>query len=97
MARGSNTTLNELMGKHGEDFHKNGVDFADLPNLVGERMPKLEFHALGRVRLVAALRDRFGENWRNMPGLSKLMQKFDDAAKTEREHHEIKKRLGRKK
>lgn len=96
MAKGSKTTLNELMGNRGEQFHKEGVDFDDLPDLLGEKMPKLEFHALGRVRLQNALRERFGDNWRNMPGIQKLMQKFDSEASLALQHHEIKKRLGRK-
>lgn len=96
MAKGSKTTLNEIMGKRGEHFHSHGVEFDELPDLLGEGMPKLEFHALGRVRLQAALRQRFGDNWRNLPGIQKLMKRFDDEAETARQHHEIKKRLGRK-
>lgn len=96
MAKGSKTTLNEIMGKRGEDFHKTGVEFDDLPDLLGELMPKLEFHALGRIRLQAALRQRFGDNYRNMPGIQGLMSKFDSEADIEKKHYEIKKRLGRK-
>jgi hypothetical protein len=89
------TTLNELMGKHGEALHKEGMDLEDLPKILGDGMPKLEFHAIGRVRLMRALQQRFGHGYRNVPGVSGLMKKFDDAAKTEMEHHLIKKRLGR--
>lgn len=96
MAKGSKSTLNELMGQRGEDFHKTGVSLSDLPDLLGEGMPKLEFHALGRVRLHAALRNRFGDNYRSMPGISQLVQEFDREAKTELQHHLFKKKFGRK-
>jgi hypothetical protein len=96
MARGSKTTLNELMGSRGEDFHKEGVTFDDLPDLLGELMPKLEFHTLGRIRLQAALRQRFGDNYKNMPGIQGLLRKFDQEADIERRHYELRKKLGRK-
>ena len=96
MARGSKTTLNELMGKRGESFERSGVELDDLPDLLGEHMPKLEFHALGRVRLIQALRARFGDNYRNLPGVSEVLQKFDEKAHTALQHHLILKRLGRK-
>ena len=85
-------SLSELRGKSGG--HE--IDLHDLPHLLGDNMPKLEFHALGRVRLVQALRRRFGANYRSVPGIAGLMTKFDHEAKIELEHHMIKKRLGRK-
>lgn len=96
MAKGSKTTLNQLMGKGGDDFRKNGVALSDLPDLLGESMPKLEFHALGRVRLMGALRNRFGEGYRNIPGISQLIRQFDEHAKTELEHHILRKKWGGK-
>lgn len=95
MAKGK-ATLNEVMGKRGEDFHKQGLDLSDLPEVLGEGMPKLEFHPLGRIRLMRALQQRFGSGYRNVPGVSQVMQKFDEQAKLEMQHHLIKKRLGRK-
>lgn len=92
----SRSTLNELMGKRGTDFKEQGISFDDLPDLLGDSMPKLEFHALGRVRLVKALRNRFGSNFRNVPGVSQLMGKFDEAAKKEVGYAKITMRLGRK-
>ena len=91
MSKGA-ASLNELRGKNGG--HEIGLD--DLPKLLGDNMPKLEFHALGRVRLTQALRRRFGANYRSVPGIGGLMQKFDHEAKIEMEHHLIKKKLGRK-
>jgi hypothetical protein len=93
MGKGQTVTLNELMGKRGEDFTKNGVELDELPHLLGEAMPKLEFHALGRVRLMRALRQRFGDSYRNVPGISHVIQKFDEQARIEMKHHELKKKF----
>lgn len=95
MAKGK-TTLNEIMGKQGDQFAKSGIDFSDLPALLGDGMPELKFTALGRVRLMRALQQRFGSGYRNVPGIAKLMKRFDEEAKTELEHHKLKQKLGRK-
>lgn len=95
MAKGSKSTLNELMGVRGEEFHKTGIELTDLPDLLGEGMPKLEFHPLGRMRLQAALKQRFGDNYRNVPGIAQLMSKFDEQAKQELHYHMLKKKWGR--
>lgn len=96
MSKKANLTLGEVLGKKGEAAHSRGLDLKDLPDLLGEGMPKLEFHALGRVRLMRALRTRFGENFKNVPGLQHLIAKFDHEAKIEMQHHMIKRKLGRK-
>lgn len=95
MSKKGNSSLNEIMGKKGDKAHENGLDFEDLPQLLGERMPKLEFHTLGRVRLIQALNDRFGPNFRNVPGIHGLLKKFDKEQAITLAHHQIKKRLGR--
>lgn len=96
MGKAGKTSLNELMGSGGESFSKKSLELHDLPSLLGEQMPKLEFHTLGRIRLIRALRNRFGNNYRSLPGIQTVLHKFDHAAKLELVHHEIKKRLGRK-
>lgn len=88
-------TLGEVMG-NGPSAKHGGIDLHNLHELLGEDMPKLEFHALGRVRLIRALRNRFGAGYRSKPGISELLNKFDQEAHTELQHHLIKKRLGRK-
>lgn len=96
MAKGSKTTLNELMGSRGEQFQKEGITLHDLPDLLGEGMPKLEFHTLGRVRLMRALQQRFGEDYRNVPGVSQLIHEFDRNAKLELDAYKLSKRWGKK-
>ncbi len=96
MSKKANVTLGEIMGRKGETAAGRGVELHDLPDLLGERMPKLEYHALGRIRLMRALKERFGENYRNVPGIQHVIQKFDNEAKIEMQHHLLKMKLGRK-
>ncbi len=75
------TTLNELMGKKGADGAKGNLSLDDLGELLGERLPKLEFTPVGRLRLTTALRNRFGEGWRNLPGIESVLKEFDEEAR----------------
>lgn len=74
------TTLNEIMGKNGET---KTISLSNLHEYLGEKMPSLEYHPMGRVRLIRALAMRFGPGYRNLPGVSALLKEFDDNAKTE--------------
>lgn len=74
-------TLNELMGKRGADAKAKKLTLDDLGQVLGERMPKLEFTPVGRLRLTTALRNRFGDTYRNLPGIDDLMKEFDEEAK----------------
>lgn len=67
------TSLAELMGASGSQ----GLSLKSLPNVLGEAMPDLPRNSLGRYRLVSALRQRFGDNFRSLPGVSNLIQEFD--------------------
>lgn len=95
MSKSGRTSINEIMGAKGEGAKEAELDFADLPGLLGEQMPELEFHTLGRVRLVRALEQRFGPNYRTIPGIRKILDKFDHEAKITLEHHIMKKKLAR--
>lgn len=75
-------TLNELMGKGG-DLTKGGrkLTLDDLGTLLGERLPKLQFSPVGRMRLTSALRSRFGDNYRHLNGIEDILKEFDEEAK----------------
>jgi len=73
-------SLNELMGSKGSSAKKRELGLNDLEDLLGERMPKLEYSPIGRLRITTALRNRFGDNYRNMPGIDSIMREFDDHA-----------------
>ncbi len=96
MSKKANSTLGEILGKKGEAAHSRGLELMDLPDLLGEGMPHLEYHALGRVRLMRALRQRFGEDFRSVPGIQSVIKKFDAEAATEMHHHMLKRKFGRK-
>lgn len=70
-------TLNEIMGSKGAEAKKRKLSLTDLEGLLGERMPKLEYTPVGRLRLTTALRNRFGDSYRNMPGIDDIMSEFD--------------------
>ncbi len=95
MSKKENMTLGQVMGKRGAAAASRGIDLHDLPDLLGEQMPKLEFHALGRVRLMRALATRFGKNFRSNPAIQHIIARFDEEVRTEAHHHMIKKKLGR--
>jgi hypothetical protein len=68
-------SLGELMGKGFE--HRDKLTLEDLPKLLGEKMPHMEYNRVGRVRLVNALHQRFGPGFRNIPGVQDIMNEFD--------------------
>lgn len=69
-------TLGEVMGKK---TRPQGLQ--DLPEMLGEKMPKLEFSELGRMRLLRALHSRYGDGYRNLPGVSNIIKEFDHELK----------------
>lgn len=69
-------SLAELMGSSAPSGGKK-LSLDDLGDLLGERLPKLEFTPVGRLRLTTALRNRFGESYKNLPGISDIMSEFD--------------------
>jgi hypothetical protein len=74
-------TLNEIMGSSGQKGKAKNLSLDDLGELLGERMPKLEFSPVGRLRLTTALRNRFGDSYRNLPGIEDVLKEFDDHAR----------------
>lgn len=76
----SKVTLNEIMGKSGEKGSEKKLSLDDLQALLGERMPDVKHNPVGRLRLITALKNRFGKNWRTLPGLNDVMKEFDKEA-----------------
>lgn len=74
-------TLNEVMGSKGAEAKKKKLGLSDLEDLLGERLPKLEFTPVGRLRLTTALRNRFGDSYRNLPGIDDIFKEFDNESK----------------
>lgn len=90
-------SLGELMGKAG-GAQKSGkkLTLDDLSDLLGERMPKLEFSPVGRLRLTNALRNRFGDNYRSLAGIDDVIKEFDEEVKFNIKVQEMKMIKGKK-
>lgn len=72
-------SLSELMGKAGASRASGGgLTLEHLPELLGENLPDLPRNAVGRHRLIRSLQQRFGSNFRSLPGVADLVKKFDD-------------------
>lgn len=69
---GGKATLGELMGG------ASGMSLKDLPDILGEKLPELPKNKVGRYRLIRSLRQRFGDGYRNIPGVKGLVEEFDD-------------------
>lgn len=73
----SKVSLNEIMGSKAGSAGGN-LSLNDLPSILGESMPELPKNNVGRFRLVRALQQRFGKNFRSLPGVSNIIKEFDD-------------------
>lgn len=65
-------TLNELMGSGDKE-----VTLENLKEHLGNKMPEINFDDVGRLRLIHALQQRFGSNFRQIAGVSKMLGEFD--------------------
>ena len=75
MPRGK-ASLAELMGKRAAQAGPK-LRLTDLPDILGDAMPELPKNSVGRFRLMRALQQRFGRNFRSLPGVGDLMKEFD--------------------
>jgi len=72
-------SLAELMGTAGAAHATGGsLKLSHLHEILGESMPEMPRNPLGRHRLIQALHQRFGQNFRAIPGVSGLVKQFDD-------------------
>ena len=69
--------LGEIMGAAGNKTQSGKLSMEDLPDVLGEKLPDLPRNPVGRFRLVRALKNRFGDGFRNLPGVSNIIKEFD--------------------
>ena len=81
-------SLNEIFGKN--TGNKQDLELKDLQQILGEKLPELPFNAIGRIRLIKSLRNRFGAEFRNIPRIRNLISKFDKEIATEANLHRVK-------
>jgi hypothetical protein len=77
----SKASLNELMGGSGSEMRDRKLGLSDLPELLGDALPVIDKTPVGRLRLISALRNRFGDQYRNIPGVEDIMKEFDEDAR----------------
>lgn len=66
----------------GEGYeHRTSLTLADLPKLLGHKMPEITYDHVGRVRLHHALAQRFGNDYQNIPHIQDLLKQHSDAMK----------------
>lgn len=88
-------SLHELMGNAADE----GLTLASLPHILGAAMPELPRNGVGRHRLITALQQRFGANFRAIPGVADIVKEFDRDIAHEnkiRQISQIKYRKGKK-
>lgn len=83
-------SLNEMMGSSGAKAESKGLGLDDLHDILGEKMPKIEYTPVGRLRLITALRNRFGDGYRNLKGIDGILSEFDKEAAFNVKLHEMK-------
>lgn len=77
MSKERKSSLAELMGADAAGKSE-GLRLSQLPEILGDSMPELPKNPLGRHRLIRALQQRFGKNFRSLPGIKDLVKQFDD-------------------
>lgn len=80
-------SLAEIMGKKGAEGGK--LTLSNLREVLGDTMPEIPHDAVGRHRLVVALKQRFGDNFRNIPGVIGLLAEFDENCAFEQKLHSM--------
>ena len=73
-------SLGEMMGAGYE--HRDKLTLADLPKLLGHKMPEITYDPVGRVRLHHALQARFGTDYVNMPHIQDLLKQHKEMMDT---------------
>lgn len=72
-------TLAEIMGRSGaKKSEGRKLTLEDLGDLVGENLPEINFDAVGKHRLVTALRNRFGDGYRSIPAAKDIIADFEE-------------------
>jgi len=75
---GKKLSLAEMMGSTAAKTGESGkLTLSQLPEILGDGCPDLPKNAVGRHRLIRSLQQRFGPNWRSLPGVKDLVSEFD--------------------
>jgi len=72
---GGVASLGELMG----GAEKQSMTLDNLGEILGEKMQEMPKNSVGRFRLMKALQQRYGNGYRNIPGIKGIIKEFDDS------------------
>lgn len=86
---GKKVSLAEMMGSQAAG-HGSGLRLSHLHDILGDAMPELPRDQVGRHRLIMALHQRFGANFRSLPGITGLVKQFDDEIDFEKRVSQLK-------
>ena len=80
----SKLSLAEILGKKGaSSSSQRKLTLEDLGDLIGEGLPEINFDAVGKHRLLTALRNRFGDGYRNISAAKDIIADFDEKRRFE--------------
>lgn len=85
-------SLGEIMGRSGAQASEQGskLKLSALAEILGDAAPELPRNSVGRFRLIRALRNRYGNSWRTLPGVTDLVKEFDGEVAFEKKIAQIK-------
>lgn len=90
MSRDKKVSLAELMGADASGSKGPGLTLSQLPKILGDAMPELPKNPLGRHRLIRSLQQRYGKNFRSLPGIKELVKQFDNEIEFEKKVAQMK-------
>lgn len=73
----SRLSLAEIIGKKAASSSKK-LTLDNLKDLIGEGCPEIPLDAVGRHRLTTALRQRFGDGYRNITAAKEILSDFEE-------------------
>ena len=80
----SKLSLAEILGKKGaSSSSQRKLTLEDLGDLIGEGLPEINFDAVGKHRLLTALRNRFGDGYRNISAAKDIITDFEEKRRFE--------------
>lgn len=84
MSSNRKLSLAEMMGATAAKTGQSGkLSLSQLPEILGDGCPDIPKNAVGRHRLIRSLQQRFGPNWRSLPGVKDLVVEFDSDVELE--------------
>lgn len=79
-------SLGELVGSKAAS---SGISLDNLKDFLGDKEPNITLDAVGKFRLTNALRERFGDGYRNIKGVPDLLDDFDQRVKHAKLKHQL--------